>query len=284
MGIGQGRRQPMQMIPFMHIKAPQAIITSRGGVTVPRAARCTHRVAPSQPSHAARSLPRQPGPAAGPPCRGGVGKGSSSVALGQGAGTPPSPLPLRCRSPRRLPRPPAPPAPARRPPLATGVPQYYVPFSKYGAIPGDHPYWQLSMSPATAPERQDASVASSGTGSVTVMPATPGPAGHLPAVPARPAEPPGMRLPYDPNGREWRKPPRPAGLVAAARVGGGDAAPPGPVPGSDLASSLIGSPAVVPVESRLTLGQDALALPPRPVAPAVREWLALLGAAVATAH
>jgi len=32
-----------------------------------------------------------------------------------------------------------------------------------------------------------------------------------------------MRLPYDPNGREWRKPPRPAGAAAAAGAGAGAA-------------------------------------------------------------
>ena len=99
MGIGQVRHQPMQIIPSMHIKSPEAAITRRRGVTVPRATRRTRRVAPDQPSHATPSRPRQPGPPRGPRARGGVCQGRSSAALGQGtkdalvAPTPSSPYP-----------------------------------------------------------------------------------------------------------------------------------------------------------------------------------------------
>jgi len=56
----------MQIFPNMHVKSPEAIITRRGGVTVPRATRCTRRVAPCQRSPAAPSWARKPGPPWGP--------------------------------------------------------------------------------------------------------------------------------------------------------------------------------------------------------------------------
>jgi len=133
MGIDPGCHQPLEMFPSMPIMSSEAIITRRGGETVPRATRRTRRVAPGQQSHAAPSRPRQPGPSAGPACHGGVGQGRLSADLGQATKTPPSRLPLRRRPatnhrrrhqrpPRRLPRPPAPSAPERRPHPATWVP------------------------------------------------------------------------------------------------------------------------------------------------------------------
>jgi len=86
MVIGPGLHQSMKIIPSLHIKSAEAIITRRGGVTVQRATRCTRRVPPGQPSHAAHSGPRQPGTPAEPACRGGVGQGRFSAAFGQGAG------------------------------------------------------------------------------------------------------------------------------------------------------------------------------------------------------
>jgi len=92
-----------------------------------------------------------------------------------------------------------------------------------------------------------------------------------------------MRLPYDPNGRECRKPPRPAGAAAAASAGAETAACLAPVVGPGPAPSPSGGPAVVPEERPSLLGQSAPALPPRPAPPAVRAWLAPLGPTVASA-
>jgi len=66
MGNDPGRHQLMQILPSMHVKSLKAIIKRRAGVTVPRATRCTGRVAPGQPSPAAPSRARQPGPPWGP--------------------------------------------------------------------------------------------------------------------------------------------------------------------------------------------------------------------------
>jgi len=132
MGIDPGRHQPMQRIPSMHIKSPEAIITRRGGVTVPRATRCTRRVAPGQPSPAAPSRARQrPLRRAnldllGPACRGAAGQVRCSGGSGRAAGRPRRSFLLVAvpsattaagvATPRRLPRPPAPPTPPRWPP------------------------------------------------------------------------------------------------------------------------------------------------------------------------
>jgi len=50
-------------------------------------------------------------------------------------------------------------------------------------------------------------------------PAMPGSTVRRPAVPVRPSVPPGMQLSYDPTGREWRQPPRSAGVVAEVGAG-----------------------------------------------------------------
>jgi len=50
----------------MHVKSPEAIITRRREVTVPRATRCFRCVAPGQPSPAAPSRAREPRPPWGP--------------------------------------------------------------------------------------------------------------------------------------------------------------------------------------------------------------------------
>jgi len=127
MGIGPGRHQPMQIIPSMHVKSPEAIFTRRGGETVPRASRCTRRVAPGQTSPAAPSRARQPGlprwgsraasrrvrytpPAARFGHRGRPRRPCPRVAV------PPVPIATGVATPRRVPRPPAPPSPRRWPP------------------------------------------------------------------------------------------------------------------------------------------------------------------------
>jgi len=103
MGSDPGRHQPMQIIPFMHIKSPEAIITKRGGVTVPRATRCTRRVAPGQPSPAVPSRARQRPLGRGNPAPHGArvsrrgGSGTLPRWLGPGSGTAPSSLPPRHR-------------------------------------------------------------------------------------------------------------------------------------------------------------------------------------------
>jgi len=92
-----------------------------------------------------------------------------------------------------------------------------------------------------------------------------------------------MRLPYDPTGREWRKPPRPVGAAAAASAGAETAACLGCVAGPGPAPSSSGGPAVVPEDRPPLLGQLGSAHPPRPAPPAVRASLAPLGPTVASA-
>jgi len=116
------------------------------------------------------------------------------------------------------------------------------------------------------------------------LPSTPGPTGTGPAVLARPLLRPGLRLPSDRNGREWRELPHPAVTADATGGGGGaatflaSAADAGPAPSSG------GGPAVVPQECPPLLGQAAPALLPRPAPPAVRAWLAPLGPVAAAAN
>jgi len=103
MGSDPGRHQPMQKIPSMHIKSPEAINTKRGGVTVPRATRCTRHVAPGQPSPAVPSRARQRPLGRGNPAPHGArvsrrgGSGTLPRWLGPGSGTAPSSLPPRHR-------------------------------------------------------------------------------------------------------------------------------------------------------------------------------------------
>jgi len=113
-------------------------------------------------------------------------------------------------------------------------------------------------------------------------PATSGPTRARPPVPARPTLPPGLRLPYDPNCREWWKPPRQAGAAAATSGGVGSAASPAAAEGSGTTPAQGGVPAVASADRPPLLRQAAPFLPMRPASPAVRSWLAPLGPAVAT--
>jgi len=112
-------------------------------------------------------------------------------------------------------------------------------------------------------------------------PATTGPTRARPPVPARPTLPPDLRLPYDPNGREWRKPPRQAGAAAATSGGVGSAVSPAAARGSGTTPAQGGVPAVASAYRPPFLEQAAPVLPLRPASPAVRSWLAPLGPAVA---
>jgi len=148
------------------------------------------------------------------------------------------------------------------------------------ATPPAGPVRAPSLAPPSSP-----STAAAAPGSASAAVATPasGPPGCRPTVPVRPSLPRGMRLPYDPNGREWRKPLRPAGAAAAASAGAESAACLAPAAGPSPAASFSGGPAVVPEERPPFLRQSAPALPPRLAPPAVRAWLAPLGPAVAFA-
>jgi len=111
----------MQITSLMRIKSFEAIMTRRGGVTVPRATRCTRRVAPVQPSHFAPSKALQPGPPCGPrvaarpvryaPPVARAGQRDSPVGSAPASPSryqpppPASPLSAECRVPRRLRRP-----------------------------------------------------------------------------------------------------------------------------------------------------------------------------------
>jgi len=130
MGIDPGRHQSMKIIPSMHVKSPEAIIARRGGVTVPRATRCTRRVAPGQTSPAAPSRARQPGPPWGPrgaprrvryaPPTSRVGQRGRPRRPSPRIAVPPVPTAAGIATARRLPRPPAPLSPPRWPPAHRG--------------------------------------------------------------------------------------------------------------------------------------------------------------------
>jgi len=134
------------------------------------------------------------------------------------------------------------------------------------------------VAPLASPSAADAA---SGAVLAPATPATPGPTRARPPVPARPTFPPGLRLPYDPDGREWRKRPRQAGAAAATSGGTGPAASPAAAGGSGTTPAQGGVPAVASVERPPLLGQADPVLPLRPASPAVRAWLAPLGPAVA---
>jgi len=118
MGIDPGLHQPMQMIPSMHIKSPEAIITDEGGI--PSHAQ---RAAPAAWRPVGRRLPRPLGrasaisgapirPSAGPACRARrVGYAPRVARAGQ-RGRPLAPVPAS--PPRRQP-----------PPLASSPPFGY---------------------------------------------------------------------------------------------------------------------------------------------------------------
>jgi len=157
-------------------------------------------------------------------------------------------------------------------------------------IPGGAPSAASPMRPDTdraevppvAPlASSSTAAAASGAMLAPATPATPGPTRAWPPVPARPTLPPGFRLPYDPNGLEWRKPPRQAGAAAATSGGVGPAASPAAAGGSGPTPAQGGVPAVASVERPPLLGQAAPVLPSRPAAPAVRSWLVPLGPSVA---
>jgi len=121
-------------------------------------------------------------------------------------------------------------------------------------------------------------VAPSAVSSAPVATRETGAATVRPIGATRPPLPPGPRLPYDPYGREWRKPPRPAEAAATAPLvadGGGVPAPPGPGPAS---------PGVLPHERPPFLGQVASALPPRAGPFGVRTWLVGRNSTLAAAY
>jgi len=95
-----------------------------------------------------------------------------------------------------------------------------------------------------------------------------------------PPLPPGLRLPSDPDGREWRKPPRSAGAAAATSGGGESAASPASAVGSGTTPAQGGIPAVASADRPPLLGQVTPALPSRQASLAVRSCRALLGPAV----
>jgi len=136
----------------------------------------------------------------------------------------------------------------------------------------------LPVVPQANPSAADAA---SGAMRSPSTPATPGPTRARPPVPARPTLPPGLRLPYDPNSREWGRPP-PQAVAAAATSGGvGAAAPPAAARGSGATPAQGGVPVVASADWPPLLGQAAPALSSRPASPAFRSWLARLGRAVA---
>jgi len=162
------------------------------------------------------------------------------------------------------------------------------------ATPPDSLGGALSAAPPMRPDADRAEVApvallaspyaaDAATGVVpsSAAPATPGPTRARPPVPARPTLPPGLQLPYDPNGREWRKPPRAAGAAAATSGGGGSAASPASAVGSGTTPAQGGVPAVASADRPPLLGQVTPVLLSRPASLVVRSWLAPLGPAVA---
>jgi len=149
--------------------------------------------------------------------------------------------------------------------------------------PATPPAGPIGAPSAAPPSCPSTAAAAPGSASAAVAPPASGPPGRRPTVPVRPSVPPGMLLPYDSNGRESRKPPRPAGAAATASAGAESAACLAPAAGPGPAASSSGGPAVVPEERPPLLGQSAPALPPCPAPPAVRAWLAPLGPAVASA-
>jgi len=132
--------------------------------------------------------------------------------------------------------------------------------------------------PLASPSAADAA---SGAMLSPPAPATLGPTRTRPPFPARPALPPGLRLPYDPSGRQWQKPPRQARAAAATSGGVGAAAPPAAAGGSNATPAQGGAPVVASADRPPLLGQAAPAHPSRPASAAVRSWLAPLAPAKA---
>ena len=167
------------------------------------------------------------------------------------------------------------PSSARPPDSPVGAPS---------ASPSALPAADLVEAPAAAsPARPSALGAANGAVPVPSTPATPGQTRARPHMSACPSWPPGLRLRYDPNGREWRISSHPAGAAAAASGGGGAATLPASAGGAGPAPDPGGGPAVVSEARQPLLGQAAPALPPRPSSPAVLAWLApLIPVVVAT--
>jgi len=275
-------------------------------VTVPSATRCNRRVAPGRLSPAAFSGRDNPAPPRGALSTGAAAGRVPSVARTRARASPTSPLPchrsVRANRLRRRQPPPAaaPPAPHRRRPRrgrgsrSTTFPSAEKELSP--TTPPDSPVGAPSASPparpAADPVKAPAAASPAGPSAVIVAPgavpapftpATPGPTRARPPIAARPLLPPGLQLPYDPNGREWRKPLRPTSAAAATSGEGGAATPQASAGGAGPAPAPGGGPAVVPGDRPPLLGQAAPVLPPRPAPPAFREWLAPLGPVVAAA-
>jgi len=275
MGINPGHK-PTPIIPSMHVRSPGAILTRRGRVIVPRATRCTRLLAPSQPAPAAPSRTRQPGSRWGPrAARRRVGYAPPASWIGR-RGRPHRPrprvavLPLASRPPRRVPR-------LRRCRRSHGRPRHIgSPHCSTSILAGMKPSPETFLAiPVGAPSpalagRLSTSATAPGVATAPAAPAMPGPTGHRPAVPVRPSVPLGLRLPYDPNGRPWRRSPRPAGVVAEAGAGAEAATSPASGAATDPASAPGGGPASAPEKRPTLLGQAAPALPPLSVPPAVR--------------
>ena len=139
----------------------------------------------------------------------------------------------------------------------------------------------VEVSPATPLASPSAADAATIAAPAPATPETPGPKRARPPIPARLTLPPGFLLPYDPNGRDWRKPPRPAGAAAATSGGGGSAASPASAQGTGTTPAHGGGPAVASADRPPLLGRASPDLPSRPAPPAFRAWLAPLGPAVA---
>jgi len=148
------------------------------------------------------------------------------------------------------------------------------------ATPPDIPVWAPS---AASPASPSAVAAATEAVPALSTPPTPGPTRDHPPIPPRPKLPQGLRLPYDPNVLKWRKPPRLADAASATSGGGGAVASPASAVGAGPTPAPGGGPAVVSEDRPPFLWQAAPVLPPRPVPPAVRAWLAPLGQVVGAA-
>ena len=135
----------------------------------------------------------------------------------------------------------------------------------------------VEAAPAAPLESPSAADAATEALPATSTQATPGPTRARPPIPARPTLPPGLRLPYDPNRREWRM----VGAAAATSGGGGAAASAASAVGAGTSPARGRGPTVASEERPPLLGQAAPVLPLRPAPNAVQAWLASLGPAVA---
>ena len=136
----------------------------------------------------------------------------------------------------------------------------------------------LPAAPQASPSAADAATEA---GPAPATPARPRPTRARPPVPARTTWPPGLRLPYNPNGREWRKPPHPAGAAGATSGRGGSAAYPASAVGTGTTPAQGGGPAVASADRPPLLSQATPVLRPGPAPPTFRAWLTPLGPAVA---